>query len=284
MKNTRDNTLVNAGGNTNKMDEDAQSERASKLHHQAKTPNTRRALLLTTLALGLAAVKPGFVMANDQPIVPSVQSHGDPAPIWVPKSLEQRITGAAFIFIGVPTRFRYVPDDAHRKYRQAHNADPEYLRLQKEDASHAAFRKYFDANPGDPTEFRLVDENETIEGSEITFLEFDVERVLFKSGPPSNPDMGTKGKRLYFLLGGKFRKGTTEGDRMRAPWMPYLGKQVILLSEGYTPHSWSIRLPFPEQTLAAGPHLLERFPIPISALPQVAAIATRLGFVRVDKP
>ena len=248
------------------------------------TVESRRKLFQTVLAFGLVAVKPDFATANDQIVTPSVQGHGDPGPNWVPKSLEQRVAGAAFIFIGVPTRFRYVPDDAYRKYRMAHKSDPKYLRLQTEGASHAAFREYFDANPGDPTEFRLRDEHEKIEGSEITFLEFDVERVVLKRGPPSNPEMGTTGKRLYFGLGGEFRKGTADGNRMRAPWVPYLGKRVILLSEAYTPHSNSIRLPFPEQTLAAGPHSLDWLPILLSELPQVTAIATRLGFVRMDKP
>jgi hypothetical protein len=254
------------------------------LKNPENSVESRRKIFQTVLVLGLAAVEPGFAMANDQTAVPSVQGHGDPGPNWTPKSLEQRIAGSAFIFIGVPTRFRYVPDDAYKKYRMAHKSDPKYLRLQTESASHAAFREYFDANPGDPTEFRLRDEHEKIEGSEITFLEFDVERVVFKSGPPSNPEMGTKGKRLYFKLGGEFRKGTTEGDRLREPWTPYLGKRVILLSEGYTPNSKSIRLPFPEQALAAGPHLLDWLPIPHSELSQVTAIATRLGFLRVDKP
>lgn len=263
---------------------DGQMNPDSRLENTESTVESRRKLFQTVLAFGLAAVKPDFVVANDQLAVPSVQGHIDPAPNWVPKSLEQRISGAAFIFIGVPTRFRYVSDKAFKKFYEVRDSDPLYLSLKGPNESYAELRKYYDSRPGDVFEFRLHDESETIEGSELTFLEFDLERVIFRRGPPATPDMGTSAKRLYFRLGGKFRMGTREGDRMRGPWMPHLGKRVVLLSEGYLPFGDAIRMPFPEQTLATGPHLLDRLPIPIGELPQVVSIAKRLGYVGVEKP
>lgn len=285
MKDMHDKNNINSEDEGNATNGDGQEQHAHGIGKPSIRATSRRSVLYKVFAVVIAGLQPCLVTATEKPEIPSVQGHIDPAPNWVPKSLEQRIAGASFIFIGVPTRFRYLPDDAYKKFRLGHDFDPEYLRLQKnETASHADFRKYFDANPGDPVEFRLHDEWEKIEGTEIPYLEFDLEHVIFKRGPPSNPDMGTNGKRLYFRLGGEFRMGTPDGDRMRGPWTPYFGKRVILLSEGYTPSRSSIRMPFSEQTLAAGPHFLDRFPILLSELPQVISIANRLGFVSLAKP
>lgn len=251
---------------------------ATPTEDNTKTSNpaeTRRELLHSGLALGLTSLTPRWALANS------------PANNQPPQTLEKRLSNTSFVLVGVLTKLMHVPNSAYATYFKTREKDPEYIRLEKEGGSEEDYRKYYEAHPVDADAFRLREDHEEIEGQAITFVECDIKKILFKRGLPSHPKMGTTGKRIYIQIGGDYRAGIGYMDKYRSPWLAFLGKKMILLSDG-APYlfrnSSYIPFPYPVQWLTSGNHILDRFPIPFTELSKVIEIATQLGFIRIDKP
>jgi hypothetical protein len=227
-----------------------------------------RVLLKSALTLGGASIEPALVMASSPP--------GPP-----PETLEERIERRAqFILVGTPRRFLYVPDSSYANYSIARRSDLDYKRLNESNASEESYQKYYEQRPVDASAFRLREEGEKIAGLAIAFLEFELERVLFKRGEPSRSQMGILSKRLFFRLGRRLEPDS----EYRKAWETYLGKKVILLSAGMRSSRSDTYIPYPYAVhdLIAGNHFLDVLPISLSELSKVSGIAQRFGFV--DKP
>ena len=266
MKKTRDNTCSSAGSNINPMNDDHHTKYESKPGVPANTSKTRRAILRTAGALGLASIEPGLVMASSPP------------PSNPPLTLEQRIERtAAFIFTGTFRRFLYVPEEAYKNYLGARRVDADYLRLENYSATEDDYRRYYESRPVDTEAFRLRPEGE-ISGGAMTFLEFEINKVLFVKANPVIQRMGIPKEHVYFSFGSR-----NQAKRQVIPdWQQYLGKPVIMFSSGtnspvYIPYPYSVH------SLPGGGHSLDVLPLPLSDLSKVTEIAQRLGMARVDK-
>lgn len=241
-----------------------------------------RVLLQSAMTLGLASIKPALVMADSQTKEQPVRVHIDPPSNDLPQTLEQRIERrTSFVLIGTFRRFLYVPEAAYKDYYNARYGDADYLRLKKENATDTAFEQYYKTRPVNVDAFRLRGESE-ITGDATTFLEFELEKVLFKRAEPSTPRMGPAGKYLYFTLGSRLQMSS----KKKQDWQSYIGRRVVMLSGGANSLSAGTYIPYayPVHFLPGGNHYLDSFPITLSELSRVDEIAQRLGLVRVDKP
>ncbi len=241
-----------------------------------------RVLLQSAMTLGLAFFKPAFVMASDQTKEFPVRVHIDPPSNDPPQTMEQRIErGTSFVLIGTFRRFLYVPEAAYKDYYEARYVDVDYLRLKKENATDAAFEQYYKTRPVNRDAFRLRGESE-ITGDATTFLEFELDKVLFKRAAPSTPRMGPPGKYLYFTLGSRLQMWSEK----KQDWQSYIGKKVIMFSGGANSLSAGTYIPYlyPVHFLPGTNHYLDSFPISLSELPKVREVAQRLGFVSIEKP
>lgn len=263
MKNIPENADTNMLSNNSMKNDQIKDEQ--QLDRSTNSTASRRAILRTVSALGLAAIEPGLVMATS------------PLPNNPPLTLEQRIERtAAFIFTGTFRRFLYVPEEAYKNYLDTRRIDPDYLRLEKNSATEDDYRRYGESRPVDTEAFRLRPESE-ISGAAMTFLEFEIEKVLFMKASPVIQRMGIPKEHVYFDFGSR-----DQGKRQKIPdWQQYLGKPVIMFSRG-TNSFTHIPHPYPVHFLAGGGHSLDVLPLPMSDLSKVTEIAQRLGMVRVD--
>lgn len=209
---------------------------------------------------------------------PGGQSSPDGAPPGPPPApLEVKLRSfTQYVLTGVPQRFLYLPEETVRAFLALRNAQPDYQRLLREDASAETMRAWLASLPFDGSRWGLRQAGE-LAGRTMPYLEFRTTRVAFRA--PYAPAAGLP-PLLYFPLG----SALSDDPGYRRAWEQVLQQEVILLSAGpASPRDVTyLPTPYPVYLLVYGSNRLDQMPLPLSELGHVRDVARAEGLVSVD--